>query len=147
MVNPTLAKEWNPTKNGRLTPRDVTPKASTKVWWKCRNGHEWQAAVANRANGRGCRICGERDALEKGNLQRLNPELAKQWHPTRNGKLTPKHVTANSHKKVWWQDSKGHVWKARIGNRNQGTGCPYCSGRYPTFETCLQAVSPALTKE
>ncbi|OSY11558.1 hypothetical protein BTJ44_00615 [Bacillus mycoides] len=28
------------------------------------------------------------------------PELAKQWHETENGKLTPFHVTVGSNKKV-----------------------------------------------
>ncbi|HHY2675850.1 TPA: zinc-ribbon domain-containing protein [Bacillus toyonensis] len=27
-----------------------------------------------------------------------NPELAKQWHKTKNGKLTPFHVTVGSNK-------------------------------------------------
>ena len=35
-------------------------------------------------------------------LQKL-PELAKQWHPTLNGKLTPYNVKAGVFKKVWWK--------------------------------------------
>ncbi|MDI6534995.1 zinc-ribbon domain-containing protein (plasmid) [Bacillus mycoides] len=37
-----------------------------------------------------------------------NPELAKQWHETKNGKLTPFHVTVGSNKKAWWKCEKGH---------------------------------------
>jgi hypothetical protein len=37
------------------------------------------------------------------NLERANPNLAKDWHPTKNGKLTPKDVFPGAHKKVWWQ--------------------------------------------
>jgi hypothetical protein len=40
-VNPELAKEWHPTKNGDLTPEKVTPGSSKKVWWVCKKGHEW----------------------------------------------------------------------------------------------------------
>ena len=30
-----IAKQWHPTKNGELTPFDVTPGTKKKVWWKC----------------------------------------------------------------------------------------------------------------
>ena len=56
-VNPMLAKEWNYEKNNGLTPVDVMPNSSKKVWWKCSKGHEWQAALANRSSGRGCPYC------------------------------------------------------------------------------------------
>jgi len=55
-----------------------------------------------------------------------NPSLAKEWHPARNGSLTPKDVTAKSSKKVWWICSKGHEWEATVANRSNGTGCPHC---------------------
>ena len=38
--NSALSKEWYPTKNGNLTPKDVTPFSNKKVWWKCANSHE-----------------------------------------------------------------------------------------------------------
>ena len=59
-VNPALAKEWHPTKNGDLTPMDVFPKSSVIVWWKCSKGHEWEAIISNRARkskGTGCTSC------------------------------------------------------------------------------------------
>ncbi len=60
------------------------------------------------------------------NLQKLCSGLAKEWYPKKNGNLTPKDVTPNSHKKVWWACLKGHKWEAIISNRNGGSGCPYC---------------------
>ena len=56
-VNPDLAKEWNYEKNDGLTPADVMPSSHNKVWWKCSNNHEWQARIADRNRGRGCRFC------------------------------------------------------------------------------------------
>lgn len=56
-VNPTLAKEWDYEKNNGLIPMDVMPNSGKKVWWKCSNGHEWQAIVADRNKGSGCPIC------------------------------------------------------------------------------------------
>ena len=56
-VNPTLANEWNYEKNNGLTPADVMPNSDKKVWWKCGQGHEWQASIGNRNKGNGCPIC------------------------------------------------------------------------------------------
>ena len=56
--NSYLANEWNYEKNDGLTPSDVLPNSNKKVWWKCRNGHEWQAIIANRnKRGDGCPVC------------------------------------------------------------------------------------------
>jgi hypothetical protein len=57
VVNPSLAKEWHPTKNGTLTPQDVAPKSHKRVWWICEKGHEWESAVAIRSRSRGCPYC------------------------------------------------------------------------------------------
>ena len=38
--NPKLASEWHPTKNGNLTPSDVTLASPKKVWWKCSKGND-----------------------------------------------------------------------------------------------------------
>ena len=56
-VNPTLVSEWNYEKNNGLTPMDVMPNSHIKVWWKCDKGHEWQARIQHRNNGRGCPVC------------------------------------------------------------------------------------------
>lgn len=54
---PDIAKEWHPTKNGNLTPKDVTYGSNKKVWWLCLNGHEYCSSVNNRSSGTGCKIC------------------------------------------------------------------------------------------
>ena len=56
-ISPTLAKEWNYEKNGNTKPEHFTESSSKKVWWKCSKGHEWQATINHRNNGRGCPIC------------------------------------------------------------------------------------------
>lgn len=67
-------------------------------------------------------IIGEND------LETVNPEVAKTLHPTLNGNITARNVTANSHKKLWWICEHGHVWEAMVSNRNKGSGCPVCAG-------------------
>eukprot|EP00128_Syssomonas_multiformis_P005004 Colp12_sorted_trinity150504_noHs@28846 len=46
--HPTVAAEWHPTKNGDLAPEDVAGASCRKVWWQCKEGHEWEAFVYSR---------------------------------------------------------------------------------------------------
>ena len=56
-LNPKLALEWHPTKNGDCNPSDVMPGSNKKAWWICENGHEWEAMISSRNKGHGCAIC------------------------------------------------------------------------------------------
>lgn len=64
-VKPNLIKEWHPTKNGNLNPRNVTTDHDTKVWWLCENGHEWEATVKDRVDGLRCFLCTSEYVKEK----------------------------------------------------------------------------------
>ena len=149
LSNPNLAKEWNCEKNGNLKPEHFTKNSGKKVWWKCSEGHEWQATIDHRNKGRGCPYCSSRKVLKGYNdLETVNPTLAKDWHYDKNNGLTPADIMPNSNKKVWWKCSEGHEWQARIIERNRGNSCPYCSGRYAVKgENDLQTVNPTLAKE
>ena len=149
LSNPELTKEWDYIKNGNLRPEYVATNSGKKVWWKCSKGHEWQATIDSRNNGRGCPYCSGNKVLTGYNdLQTLNPVLAKEWNYEKNNGLTPKEVLPNSGKRVWWKCQRGHEWQATIDNRNKGKGCPYCSGRYAVKdENDLQTVNPTLAKE
>ena len=149
LSNPELTKEWDYIKNGNLRPEYVATNSGKKVWWKCNKGHEWQATIDSRNNGRGCPYCSGNKVLTGYNdLQTLNPVLAKEWNYEKNNGLTPKEVLPNSGKRVWWKCQRGHEWQATIDNRNKGKGCPYCSGRYAVKdENDLQTVNPILAKE
>ena len=56
-VNPILAKEWDYAMNDTLSPEDFSMGSNKKVWWKCNNGHQWQAIIKHRNNGSGCPVC------------------------------------------------------------------------------------------
>jgi DNA-directed RNA polymerase subunit RPC12/RpoP len=129
-INSALAGQWHPIKNGSLTPSDLTPGSNKKVWWVCTKGHEWQATISNRNRGRGCPYCAGRAVSKDNCLWSLNPSLAAEWHPVKNGRLSPRNVTPGSSKRVWWRCERGHEWTAIIHSRRKGYGrCPYCSGR------------------
>ncbi|MDT2009835.1 hypothetical protein FXW78_50040 [Rhodococcus opacus] len=63
-------------------------------------------------------------------LATLRPDVAAEWHPTRNAELTPTIVTIKSNRKVWWKCTAGkHEWLATIRIRSNSRDCPYCEGR------------------
>ena len=87
-INPIVSSEWHPTKNNSLLPKDVGANSNKKVWWLGKCGHEWQATINNRNNGRGCPYCTNRKVLNGFNdLLTKKPELAREWHPTKNEDL------------------------------------------------------------
>ena len=129
-INPGLAAEWHPIKNCELTPSAAMPKSSKKVWWLGGCGHEWEATISSRSNGGGCPYCSGKKVLRGFNdLATVNPNLASEWHYEKNGNLLPEQVTAHSGRKVWWLGKCGHEWQAAVACREDGHGCPYCSGR------------------
>lgn len=150
-LNPDLAKEWHPTRNGNLSPYDITPASAQKFWWKClkEDDHEWKASVVSRIKGSGCGVCAGHLVVESNCLATINPRLAKEWHPEKNGELMPNKVTPNSGRKVWWKCPKGgdHEWPAVIANRNKGIGCPICSNQRVAISNSLGTVNPTLAKE
>ena len=147
-INPKLAAEWHPTKNGDLTPFDVAPRGNQKVWWLCpRCRYEWAAIISNRGRGVGCPACTGRVATAQTSLAALRPDLAAEWHASKNAPLTPDDVRPGSFKVVWWQCAHQHEWQRRIGERVQGGGCPICAGRLVTPENCLAAANPDLAAE
>jgi hypothetical protein len=150
-VNPKLAKQWHPTKNGELTPYKFTSGSSNKVWWKCDKGddHEWATKICHMSNGGGCPICSNRITVLSNCLATLKPELSKDWHPTKNGNLTPFDVTVKSSRKVWWKCDKGddHEWEASLHKRSQGRNCPVCNGKKVVLSNCLATLNPKLSKE
>jgi len=151
---PRLAREWHPTRNAPLTPRDVLPGYNRKVWWRCRRdpSHEWASVVSSRSSqGVGCPMCARKVVTPKTSLAALHPGVAREWHPTKNAPLTPRDVLPGSGRSVWWKCKKGptHVWRAMVSNRTarHPSGCPVCSGRLVTPETSLRTRFPKVAAE
>lgn len=128
---PDIADQWHPEKNGQLTPDQFSPGSVRRVWWRCERGHEWQAEVYSRAAGHGCPVCtGQKVLPGENDLKSYDPELASQWHPQKNGTLTPSAVSVTSNRKVWWLCERGHEWQSAVSVRTgKRSGCPYCANR------------------
>jgi len=130
-ANPALAAQWHPTKNAPLTPADVSPYSTRKVWWLCEQGHEWEAFIGNRSRGAGCPYCkGLLPIAGENDLATLHPVLLAEWAYDLNGAIRPEFVSPGSSKKVWWRCKTCHLaWEANPDNRTRKKqGCPFCSG-------------------
>ena len=68
------------------------------------------------------------------------PEIAKEWHPNKNGLLTPDKINWSSRRKVWWLGKCGHEWLMSVGDRTvtftrkdgrirKQYNCPFCSNK------------------
>lgn len=56
-----------------------------------------------------------------------NKIFIQQWDIDKNG-CTIQEYSASKKNKVWWNCDKYHSYSASIHSRENGTGCPYCSG-------------------
>lgn len=144
-----LCKQWHPTKN-TLGPEHFTHGSNKKVWWKCQvDDHEWESIIAARVRGNGCPYCWNKRATQFSCLTTTHPEIAKQWHPTKNGNLTPDDVSAGSGKKVWWKCNVAydHEWLDTIIHRKHGRQCPCCLNRKVVKSNCLSTTHPEIAKQ
>ncbi|WP_156042480.1 zinc-ribbon domain-containing protein [Rhodococcus sp. UNC363MFTsu5.1] len=135
---PQIAAEWHPDKNAPLSPRDIRPRFASPVWWQCRCcGREWQRSPGRRvANGSGCRQCASQ---ERGRSRRSpgagesvadqKPDLAAEWHESKNGELRPEDIKPSSSERVWWRCGEcGNEWRALVWARaRKGHGCKKCA--------------------
>ena len=132
-LHPSLVSEWDPERNGELTPYQVAPSARARVWWKCPAGpdHEWSSPVYARTSPKltGCPFCSGHRASVTNSLATRFPSIAREWHPKANGTLTPVEVTHGSSRRVWWRCQFGHEWRAQVRDRTRpdARGCPVCA--------------------
>ena len=62
-----LLAEWNYERNLPIVPDKIARGSDKKVWWKCKEGHEWQAAIGYRGKfNRSCPICKGTHTLVEG---------------------------------------------------------------------------------
>lgn len=134
---PNIASEWNYAKNANLSPLDLPPSSTKRVWWVCENGHEYRAVISYKVSrGKNCGKCKEvndKEIVPKSNkylkslLAAKYPGLSREWHPTKNLNLTPTNTLYSFSEKVWWKCSKGHPYQATIAYRiSNGNTCPKC---------------------
>lgn len=97
--------------------------ASTKIVWECSEGHVWKAVPYSIQNGTWCPECAK-SRVTKSN--RLSVEQMKELAQSKGGKCLST-IYINSHTKLTWQCSVGHIWKAVPTSILRGSWCNICS--------------------
>jgi len=87
--------------------------------WQCRDGHIWNAAVANIIKGKWCPYCAK-------NAKKTIVQM-KNIAESRGGECLS-NLYVNSQTKLLWKCSIGHLWQAIPNNIVKGSWCPVCSG-------------------
>lgn len=132
-THPYLAEEFHPTFNGDLRPDFISAGTNLRLWWLCQTcGHEWRAYGHTRKKPErpGCPACAGGVPTAKNNFAVVHPDLAKEFHPAKNGSKSPCDFTPGSGEKVWWVCEKcAHEWETKFQSRHQGKGCPACAHR------------------
>ena len=138
ITHPSIAAYWHPMKNGNFTPDMFLAGSGKKAWWKCpiAEDHEWETEIRKIVRTKkkvktcACAFCSGQKVALSNCLATTHSKIAKQWHPTKNGDLTPYAITGGSTKKIWWICNKFHEWKAMPKtrtNKNIESGCPVCN--------------------
>ena len=129
---PEIAQEWDYGNNNGLKPSEVCPKLNKNYAWIDPLGHRWITTPSSRTAGRGCPYCSGNKVLEGFNdLVTTHPDVAAEWHPTKNGDLLPTQVSKGYKFKVWFLCPVcGNDYDSLISNKINGFGkCPFCSPR------------------
>lgn len=129
IIHPAIAAELHPTLNG-LTAYDVTAGCAKKLFWACTNKSKnhppYQSSVNSRVNGgTGCPRCQNKLPDSENCVAVKRPDLAAQFHPTRNASITPFDILPQSHRKYWWLCSRGHEFY-KSPNERKDSQCPTC---------------------
>ena len=129
---PHIAAEWDYSQNEK-NPDDYYHNSSQKVWWKCSEGHTWQATIKQRVRtGSGCPYCAGQKAIPgQTDIQTVDPILISEWDYDKNTEVDPENLLPYSRVKVWWKCNHGHSWCETVRNRyiSKKRLCPICHPR------------------
>jgi superfamily II DNA or RNA helicase len=124
-ARPSLIPLWNAEKNGDASPTTVDAAQVANAWWRCPKGHDFQRSPLLMVRDSVCPVC---TATEK-SLATTNTAVAAEWHPTRNGEITPAQVDADHVMNAWWLCPNGHDYQATVRSRARGSrNCSTCYG-------------------
>lgn len=132
---PEVSKKWNFSKNKNLTPKDILPASTIKVWWICDKKHEWLSsphAMTNKNAKIGCPYCKGLFVSNTNNIMD-NKLLLSEWDYEKNI-CKPQEMTIGKSTKIFWKCKYNHQWNATIPSRLIGTGCPFCKKPHSNLE-------------
>jgi hypothetical protein len=132
-THPRLAAELDPAFEASHPATKMCAGSGDKPEWICPDcGHHYKMSLYNRSQGSGCEPCRRaRLRSTRTSLADTHPDIAAQWHPTRNNGKQPEDYSHGSNDKVYWLCATGaaHWYPQRIDRKVQGYGCSVCSSR------------------
>ena len=140
-THPRLVKEWDYEKNSPLRPENFSKGSEYSAWWLCPKGHSYDQNIGNRTRGSNCPYCSGQRVGKDNNLVVRYPNIASEWHPSKNGGLRPEGFMPGTHQEAWWLCPKGHSYKKAIGTKVSAgykRGCPKCAGLGRTSEEVIK---------
>ena len=141
--DPTLARRLADV--GR-DPHSVPMSSREALDWWCAERKHIIRATPSRIWRMGCQICDGRIASAQRNLAVEYPDLAAEWHPTRNA-IDPSAVLSGSNYAAWWLGVCGHEWQREVYVRRRGQRCPFCFGMATAPSESLAVLRPDLMQE
>ncbi len=123
-LRPGLTSLWDADKNAGIAFATLDATHASAVWWRCAHGHSFQRPPVRMLADDVCPTC----ALEKSSLTALAPNVAAEWHPTKNA-IAPTEIAADHVMSAWWVCPNGHEYQATVRARTQSNRrCPTCYG-------------------
>jgi hypothetical protein len=123
-LKPGLASQWDPEKNSGVAFATLDATHASPLWWRCPNGHGFQRPPLRMLADDVCPTC----ALAKVSLLVVVPNVAAEWHPTKNA-VAPNEVEFDHAMNAWWVCPNGHEYQATVRSRTKSNRrCPTCYG-------------------
>lgn len=94
--------------------------SQTKLLWKCKEGHSWEAIPNNIKKGRWCPYCSTRPPKTIEDAR----QMAKD-----NGGFCLSSVYKNVYSPLKWKCKEGHIWLSTFHNIHSRHWCPKCSAK------------------
>lgn len=121
--------EWDWDFNADLDPMTIRAGSHERVAWRCLldENHVWETALVDRIyHGSFCPFHMGNRVHPSESLAAFYPDLALEWHPTKNDKHADE-VTRASGYDAHWICEFGHEWQAVVYQRTLSkTQCPEC---------------------
>ena len=101
--------------------------SQTKLKWKCKNGHIWEAIPNAIIRGQWCKKCADNER----SIKRRQAGLieVQEFAKSKKGKCISTEYKG-AHSPLTWECEKGHQWTTFFSSIKHGnTWCPHCSNR------------------
>jgi hypothetical protein len=137
---PKIVEEYWDFEHNEIEPSKVSPGSHKRAYFKCTGQnppHEKGCYFDQEIRifvkwGVRCPYCDGKRVGFGNDLETHHPDITKEFHPTKNGEISPKDIHRGTSKKYWWICSDGHEWKTKVSSRTnsydyqKGNDCPTC---------------------